>query len=362
MVVGRARSPVILAPVLDCGSLRSSSTGCGSLRLSSECARRDIAAVALDAFLAEGASKAMSEQRSVVDFYTEIVLPGARRAPRHSVPRVRLASRRARLDRDERGEHASRLGVRAERVVAHGPAPRGFLVHGGEPTLWTAYVSGGVRPARRGVRSRRQGPRGSRRRRPRADRATRRRATAAPTCCTTSSTSAGASWPAKAAPRRARTSSGAASQRTRSNARVSASSLPGEVAQRSTGGWVLGARRSQPPASSPTRAGRGRICGAWRDEAGQDRHALGAGARRASRGRDAATSTSAARAERSPALRALRGARNATVRASASSFSSRASSTSINSARAESRTSPHSAERRPSRRTFERLAGSASSA
>ncbi|GIU94224.1 MAG: hypothetical protein KatS3mg012_0681 [Gaiellaceae bacterium] len=47
-------------------------------------------------------------------------------------------------------EHThSRLGVRAERVVAHGPAPRGFLVHGGEPMLWTAYVNGGAVP--RGV-------------------------------------------------------------------------------------------------------------------------------------------------------------------------------------------------------------------
>ena len=38
------------------------------------------------------------------------------------------------------------LGVRAERVVAHGPAPRGFLVHGGEATLWTAYLNSGVVP------------------------------------------------------------------------------------------------------------------------------------------------------------------------------------------------------------------------
>src|SRR5215218_8092949 len=38
------------------------------------------------------------------------------------------------------------LGVRAERVVAHGPAPRGFLVHGGDSTLWTAYLNGGVVP------------------------------------------------------------------------------------------------------------------------------------------------------------------------------------------------------------------------
>ena len=44
-------------------------------------------------------------------------------------------------------EHThSCLGVRAARVVAHGPAPRGFLVHGGEATLWTAYVHRGVVP------------------------------------------------------------------------------------------------------------------------------------------------------------------------------------------------------------------------
>ena len=46
---------------------------------------------------------------------------------------------------NEEHTHAS-LGVRAERVVAHGPEPRGFLVHGGEATLWTAYVNGGVVP------------------------------------------------------------------------------------------------------------------------------------------------------------------------------------------------------------------------
>ena len=38
------------------------------------------------------------------------------------------------------------LGVRADRVVAHGPAPRGFLVHGGESVLWTAYLNGGLVP------------------------------------------------------------------------------------------------------------------------------------------------------------------------------------------------------------------------
>jgi DNA primase len=46
---------------------------------------------------------------------------------------------------NEQHTHA-RLGVRAERVVAHGPAPRGFLVHGGEPMLWTAYVNSGNVP------------------------------------------------------------------------------------------------------------------------------------------------------------------------------------------------------------------------
>jgi DNA primase len=46
---------------------------------------------------------------------------------------------------NEQHTHA-RLGVRAERVIAHGPAPRGFFVHGGEPTLWTAYVNGGAVP------------------------------------------------------------------------------------------------------------------------------------------------------------------------------------------------------------------------
>jgi DNA primase len=39
------------------------------------------------------------------------------------------------------------LGVRAERVVCHGDAPRGFLIHGQGATLWTTYLNGG-RPAR----------------------------------------------------------------------------------------------------------------------------------------------------------------------------------------------------------------------
>ena len=86
------------------------------------------------------------------------------------------------------------LGVRADRVVAHGPAPRGFLVHGGEPTLWTAYVTGGAVPRgesfARVVATSPQAPASTRRRSN-----DRFRATDAPICCTTSSRSVGGSWP-----------------------------------------------------------------------------------------------------------------------------------------------------------------------
>src|SRR3954454_5539706 len=39
------------------------------------------------------------------------------------------------------------LGVRADRVVCHGDAPRGFLIHGDRAVLWTTYVNEGL-PAR----------------------------------------------------------------------------------------------------------------------------------------------------------------------------------------------------------------------
>ena len=58
--------------------------------------------------------------------------------------RVRLAPRRAAGSRPTSSTRTRRLGVRAERVVAHGPAPRGFLVHGGEAMLWTAYRTGAL--------------------------------------------------------------------------------------------------------------------------------------------------------------------------------------------------------------------------
>ena len=80
------------------------------------------------------------------DFYTKTVLPTL-------VERLDQAFPEFGWRRDAHGwiatneQHThARLGVRAERVVAHGLAPRGFLVHGGESMLWTAYVSGGSVP------------------------------------------------------------------------------------------------------------------------------------------------------------------------------------------------------------------------
>ena len=88
----------------------------------------------------------MNEQQSIVDFYTDVVLPGL-------AERLDTAFPEFGWQRDARGWIATNdemthrtLGVRANRVIAHGPAPRGFLVHGGDPTLWTAYVSGGAVP------------------------------------------------------------------------------------------------------------------------------------------------------------------------------------------------------------------------
>jgi hypothetical protein len=83
---------------------------------------------------------------SVVDYYTDVVLPAL-------AERLDAAFPEFGWRRDSRGWIATNeetthrvLGVRAARVVAHGPAPRGFLVHGGDVVLWTAYVSGGGIP------------------------------------------------------------------------------------------------------------------------------------------------------------------------------------------------------------------------
>jgi DNA primase len=81
-----------------------------------------------------------------VDFYTESVLPALAERLDEAFPEFGWR-------RDARGwvatnqEHTHSLfGVRADRVVAHGPAPRGFLIHGGDATLWTVYLSGGSSP------------------------------------------------------------------------------------------------------------------------------------------------------------------------------------------------------------------------
>jgi hypothetical protein len=83
---------------------------------------------------------------AIVDYYTDVVLPAL-------ADRLDTAFPEFGWRRDGRGWIATNeemthraLGVRAERVVAHGPAPRGFLVHGAEPVLWTVYLNGGQVP------------------------------------------------------------------------------------------------------------------------------------------------------------------------------------------------------------------------
>jgi Toprim-like len=80
------------------------------------------------------------------DFYTDTVLPTLAGRLDDAFPEFGWRrDARGWVATNEQYTHA-RLGVRAERVVAHGPAPRGFLVHGGDPMLWTAYVNGGAVP------------------------------------------------------------------------------------------------------------------------------------------------------------------------------------------------------------------------
>ena len=88
---------------------------------------------------------AAASQR-VGEFYTEVVLPAL-------AARLDAAFPEFGWKQDPRGWVATNqemthrvLGVRADRVVAHGAAPPGFLVHGGEPMPWTAYVNGGEVP------------------------------------------------------------------------------------------------------------------------------------------------------------------------------------------------------------------------
>jgi DNA primase len=85
-------------------------------------------------------------QSGVVDYYTDVVLPALAERLDGAFPEFGWR-------RDGRGWVATNeemthrvLGVRAERVVAHGPAPRGFLIHGADPVLWTSYLSSGQTP------------------------------------------------------------------------------------------------------------------------------------------------------------------------------------------------------------------------
>lgn len=87
-----------------------------------------------------------TSQQHIGDFYTDVVLPAL-------ADRLDRAFPEFGWKRDSRGWVATNeemthrvLGARAERVVAHGPAPRGFLVHGGDAMLWTAYLNSGFVP------------------------------------------------------------------------------------------------------------------------------------------------------------------------------------------------------------------------
>ena len=73
------------------------------------------------------------------DFYIQTVLPAL-------VERLDRAFPEFGWRRDGRGWVATNqetthrlLGVRADRVVAHGHAPQGFLVHGAQPVLWPEH-------------------------------------------------------------------------------------------------------------------------------------------------------------------------------------------------------------------------------
>jgi len=83
---------------------------------------------------------------NVRDFYTDVVLPALADRLDEAFPEFGWR-------RDPRGWVATNqemthrvLGARAERVIAHGPAPRGFLIYGGDATLWTAYLNNGDLP------------------------------------------------------------------------------------------------------------------------------------------------------------------------------------------------------------------------
>jgi hypothetical protein len=90
---------------------------------------------------------ASAPRTGIADFYEGDVLPALTQNLDHAFPEFGW-------QRDTNGWRAANqafthatLGVRAERVVCHGDAPRGFLIHGQGPVLWTTYINDG-HPAR----------------------------------------------------------------------------------------------------------------------------------------------------------------------------------------------------------------------
>ena len=196
-------------------------------------------------------------QQRIGEFYAEVVLPAL-------AARLDAAFPEFGWRRDARGWVASNqemthrvLGVRADRVVAHGDAPPGFLVHGGPTVLWTAYVNGGEVPrgdavpiccARAGRSSRR---------RPVADRASPATRSPQPSFSTTSSGCAAANYTGRRALPLVGTSRTAASPQRRSTRSTWGSFLRSCSRRTPSKQPVTPSSRSRSPACSRTAAGPG---------------------------------------------------------------------------------------------------------
>jgi DNA primase len=90
---------------------------------------------------------ALDERTGIADLYERDVLPALTRRLDAAFPEFGWQrDPQAWRATNQAFTHAT-FGVRADRVVCHGDAPRGFLIHGQGATLWTTYVNGG-QPAR----------------------------------------------------------------------------------------------------------------------------------------------------------------------------------------------------------------------
>lgn len=87
-----------------------------------------------------------AQPQSILSFYTDDVLPALADRLDQAFPEFGWKPDRNGWVATNQEMTHRQLGVRADRVVAHGAAPQGFLVHGVGPTLWTAYVNGGDPP------------------------------------------------------------------------------------------------------------------------------------------------------------------------------------------------------------------------